>query len=229
MTSGKIINDGNISWDRKSEHTLSYRMLFDEAPASVSEPEIEEDPIDVDEILRENNEQWEERLRQARQDAFDAGVKEGHANGYSEAEATLEQRAAKLSGQLKEARREWQDLQKMLDAGILDMAFELAESILDIPVENPAIRETMQTELEPVLRRIDESTRPVLWVSGSDEDFVLALKEDNAPRTPIQVRIDKTLNPGEFKLETSRESIVHQFKTLLQDLKESLNLPTWKA
>ena len=117
----------------------------------------------------------------------------------------------------------------MLDAGVLDLAFELAESILEIPVENPEIRKAMSAELEPVLRRVDESTRPVLWVSETDEDFVLALKEDNAPRTPIQIRIDKTLNTGEFKLETSRESIVHKFKTLLQDLKESLNLPSWKA
>lgn len=228
MASGKIINDENITWDRKSQDTLSYRMLFDEAPTTVSEPEAEEESVDIEEILRENNAQWEDRMRSARQEAFEAGIKDGYASGYSEAEATLDERAAQLSRQLKEAHREWQDLQKMLDAGILDMAFELAESILDIPVENPAIRETMRSELEPVLRRIDDSTRPVLWVSGSDEDFVVALKEDNAPRTTIQIRIDKTLKPGEFKLETARESIVHQFKTLLQDLKESLNLPTWK-
>ena len=43
MSSGKIINDSKITWDRKSENTLSYRMLFDEAPTSVSEPEIEEE------------------------------------------------------------------------------------------------------------------------------------------------------------------------------------------
>lgn len=229
MTSGKIINDGKITWDRKSQDTLSYRMLFDEAPTSVSKPDIEEEAVDVDEILQENNAQWEERLRQARQEAFDAGVNEGYTSGYSEAEATMDQRVAELADQLKLAHREWQDLQKMLDAGILDLAFDLAESVLEIPVENPAIRETMQRELEPVLRRVDESARPVLWVSESDKDFVLALKEDNAPRTPIQVRVEKTLNQGEFKLETSRETVVHQFKTLLQDLKESLNLPSWKA
>lgn len=231
MNSGKIINDGKISWDRKSQDTLSYRMLFDDGPVAISEqePEAEEEQIDVDEVLRENNAEWEERLRQARQEAFDAGVSEGYTNGFSEAEAALDERTAKLSDQLENAHREWQDLQKMLDAGVLDLAFELAESILEIPVENPEIRKAMSAELEPVLRRVDESTRPVLWVSETDEDFVLALKEDNAPRTPIQIRIDKTLNPGEFKLETSRESIVHKFETLLQDLKESLNLPSWKA
>ncbi|WP_340103513.1 FliH/SctL family protein [Rhodohalobacter sp. 8-1] len=229
MNSGKIINDGKITWDRKSQDTLSYRMLFDEAPAAVSEPEEDVPEIDVDEILRENNEQWEAKLREARQEAFDAGVEEGHDRGFKEAEVLLDQKAARLSEQLNQAHADWQEQQKMLDPGVLDLAFELAESILEIPVENPAIREKMKSELEPIIRRIDDSTRPVLWVSKSDEDFVTAIKEDNAPRTTINIRIDKTLNPGEFKLETSRESVVHQFKTLLQDLKESLNLPSWKA
>lgn len=229
MNSGKIINDGKITWDRKSQDTLSYRMLFDEAPASVSEPEEVIPEVDIDEILRENNEQWETRLRQARQEAYDAGVEEGHGRGFKEAEALLDQKAARLSEQIDQAHAEWQEQQKMLDPGVLDLAFELAESILEITVENPGIREKMKSELEPIIRRIDDSTRPVLWVSKADEDFVIAIKEDNAPRTTINIRVDKTLNPGEFKLETSRESVVHQFKTLLQDLKESLNLPSWKA
>lgn len=229
MSSSKIINNGKITWDHKSQDTLSYQMLFDDAPASVSEQEEDIPEVDVDELLRENNEQWEERLRQARQDAYDAGVDEGYNRGFKKSEEQLDQKAARLSEQLEQAHAEWREQQKMLDPGVLDLAFELAESILEIPVENPAIREKMKGELEPILRRIDDSTRPVLWVSETDEDFVVAIKEDNAPRTTINIRIDKTLNTGEFKLETSRESIVHQFKTLLQDLKESLNLPSWKA
>lgn len=229
MNSGKIINDGKITWDHKSQDTLSYQMLFDDAPASVSEHEEDIPEVDVDELLRENNEQWEERLRQARQDAYDAGIDEGYNRGFKTSEEQLDQKAARLSEQLEQAHAEWREQQKMLDPGVLDLAFELAESILEIPVENPAIREKMKGELEPILRRIDDSTRPVLWVSETDEDFVVAIKEDNVPRTTINIRVDKTLNTGEFKLETSRESIVHQFKTLLQDLKESLNLPSWKA
>jgi flagellar biosynthesis/type III secretory pathway protein FliH len=202
-------------------------MLFDEAPATVAEPE--EEAPDVEEILRENNEYWKTQLRQARQESFEAGVDEGYSRGHKEAEELLDQKADKLSDQLKAAHTEWQEQQKIINPGVLDLAFELAESILELPVENPAIREKMQSELEPVLRRIDESTRPVLWISEEDEKFIKEIKEDNAPRTTINIRIDKSLNTGEFKLETSRESIVHQFKELMQDLKESLNLPSWKA
>lgn len=230
MKSGKIINDGTINWDRKPQDRLSYRMLFDDAPASVAEPEVEEEePIDVDELLRENNEQWEAKLREARQQAYDAGIEEGYNRGFAEAGEQLDEKVARLEEKMDEAREEWRHQQKTIEPGVLDLAFELAESILEVPVENPAIREKMQTELEPILRKIDESTRPVIWVSQDDEAFVRDLKDDNAPKTAINIRIDKTLNPGEFKLETSKESVVHQFKTLMQDLRTSLNLPSWKA
>jgi flagellar biosynthesis/type III secretory pathway protein FliH len=229
MSSSKIINDGKISWDSKPRNRLSYQMLFDEAPASVAEAEEEVPAPDSEEILRKNNEQWEARLKKSRQEAYEAGVDEGYNRGYKEAELLLDQKADKLSEQLKTAHVEWQEQQKILNPGVLDLAFELAESILEIPVENPAIREKLLSELEPVLRRIDDSTRPVLWISKADEEFIQEIKEDNAPRATIIIRVDKSLNSGEFKLETSRESIIHQFKTLLQDLKESLNLPSWKA
>lgn len=225
MSSGKIIDDTRINWNRKDQNTLSYRMLFDDG-TSIANPE--EEAPDVEEILRKNNQQWEERLRLARQDAYDAGVTEGYTKGYEEAGALLDEKAAQLSDQLNRAHDEWQQRQKLLDPGVLNLAFELAESILEIPVENPAIREKMKTELEPLLQRIDDSTRPVLWVSAQDQEFVRTIKEDNAPQTTVNIRINKELNPGEFKLETSRESIVQQFNTLLQDLKESLNLPAWK-
>lgn len=225
MSSGKIIDDTRINWNRKAQNTLSYRMLFDDG-SSIAESE--EEAPDVEEVLRKNDQQWEERLRLARQDAYDAGVTEGYTKGYEEAGALLDEKAAQLSDQLNRAHNEWQERHKLLDPGVLDLAFELAESILEIPVENPAIREKMKTELEPLLQRIDDSTRPVLWVSAEDEEFVRAIKEDNAPQTTVNIRINKELNPGEFKLETSRESIVQQFNTLLQDLKESLNLPVWK-
>lgn len=225
MSSGKIIDGTKINWNRKAQDTLSYRMLFEDGPA-VAEPE--EEAPDVEKILRENNGQWEERLRQARQDAYEAGVEEGFKKGYKEAENLLDDKIAVLSKQLDRAHEEWQERQKLMDPGMLDLAFDLAESILNIPVENPAIRENMQNELEPLLRQIDEANRPVLWISKGDEEFVSSVKEDNAPRTTINIRIDKALNPGEFKLETKNESVVHQFGILLQDLKESLNLPTWK-
>lgn len=230
MSSGKIIDDTRISWKRNTQDTLSYRMLFDDAPHTISEAEEpEEETPDVEEILRENNAQWEEKLRAARQDAFDAGVKQGFEQGRSEASKEINREATRLSGQLERAHSEWQERQKMLDPGVLDLAFELAESILELPVENPAVRERMQTELEPLLQRLDDTVKPVLWISETDQKFVEKLKEENAPQSTLILRVDKKLNPGEYRLETNRETVVHQFKTLLSDLKDSLNLPSWKA
>lgn len=228
MSSGKILDETKINWNRDARNTLSYRMLFDDAPRKVSEPQEEEGP-DIEEILRENNAQWEEKLKKARQQAFDAGVQEGFEKGYAEGAGEIEVQASRLLEQLSGAHNEWQQRQQLLDPGVLDLAFELAETILEVPVENPAIRNRMQSELEPVLQRLDDAVKPVLWVSGNDKSFVEAITSENAPKSTLVIRIDKKLNAGEYRLETSRETIVHKFKTLLQELKESLNLPSWKV
>jgi len=44
----------------------------------------------------------------------------------------------------------------------------------------------------------------------------------------INIQISKECNPGEFKLENNRETIIHNFRVMLKDFKESLSLPSWK-
>lgn len=227
--SSRIIDERKINWDRTPSNTLSYRMIFDENYATGKQDEEQKAAPDYEEILKQNNREWEQKLRQSRREAYEAGIEEGTKRGYQEANSQIDEKIERISDQLSHAHAEWQERQKMLDPGVLDLAFELAESILEIPVENPAIRECMKKELEPILQRLDDNTRPVLWVSVEDAEFVQELKEENAPKSTINLRTDKTLNSGEFKLETSRETVIQEFKTLLTDLKESLNLPSWTA
>ncbi|REL38682.1 hypothetical protein DYD21_01660 [Rhodohalobacter sp. SW132] len=224
--SRRIINNNNISWDQKDQATLSYKMLFDErTPEEISGSE--EQP-DIEELLAENNRQWEERLRRARKDVYEAALQEGLEQGYKQAAEEIDFKVQRLDSTLKEAHGEWQERQKLLDPGVIDLAFELAESILEIPVENPEIRNSMEAELGPILQRIEETTKPVLWISESDREYINRLKEEYAPGTTIYIRTDKSFNPGEYKLESNRETVVHTFKTMLADLKKSLTLPTWK-
>lgn len=227
MNSRKIIDENRISWNsKKDQSTLSYNMIFDDRPASSRLQDQEEEP-DIGEILAENNRIWEERLRHAREEVYEAGIIEGEKKGYERANSELDLKLKNIDKNLQKAHHEWQERQKMLDPGVLDLAFELAESILEIPVENTAIRERMESELGPLLQRIEESSKPVLWISETDHDFISALKEEYASGTSVYIRVDNDFNPGEYKLESSRETIVHTFKTMLQDLKKSLTLPSW--
>lgn len=226
--SSKIIDDRKINWDRTPRNTLSYKMIFDENYPEDSEPEVDETP-DYEEILKENNRMWEQKLSQSRLEAFEAGMEEGRKQGFDDANSLMDQKVECLSVQLKQAHNEWQERQKILDPGVLDLAFELAESILEIPVENPAIRKRMKLEIEPILQRLDDTTKPVLWISEEDQAFIAELKNENAAQSTLIIRVDADLNSGEFRLETNRETVVQEFRTLLKDMKASLNLPSWTA
>ena len=91
-----------------------------------------------------------------------------------------------LSDQLKVAHREWQDLQKMLDAGILDLAFDLAESVLEIPVENPDIRETMQRELSRFFGELTNQPAGALGVGVRRRFCSSAQRRTTLPEPPFR-------------------------------------------
>jgi len=224
MSSRKILDEKKINWNRNDQATLSYRMIFDEIHP---ETQVEEEAPDYEQILEDTNREWEERLKKARQEAFEAGVAEGEESGYQRAASELDNKLIKIESHLQKAHHEWQERQKMIDPGVLDMAFDLAGAILQVPVENPEIRKNLEQELGPLLQRIDETTKPVLWISEHDQELINDIREDYAPGATVNVRVNSELNTGEFKLETSRETVVHKFNVMLQDLKDSLTLPSW--
>lgn len=223
----KILDNNQINWQNDGNARLSYQMIFDDRPP-VAEREEKENTPDVGELLKENDRKWQEKLQKARREVFEVGLKEGRQQGLEQARAEFDQKLADLKQVFREAHQDWKETQKLLEPGLLDMTFNLSEAILGIPVENPAIREKMEKELGPLLQKVDEQSKPVLWISEEDSEYIEKIKQDYSPQTPVNTRIDRDFNPGEFKLESSRETVVHQFKTLLSDLKDSLSLPSWK-
>lgn len=226
MSSRKIIDENRINWNNRNQATLSYKMIFDDRP-EIDLMEAEEEKPDVDELLAENNRHWEEKLRRTQKELYQAGLKEGTERGYEQASGEIDDKLMRLQSILTEAQTEWRERQLMMDPGVIDLAFELAESILEIPVDNPDIRARMESELGPILQKMDESSKPVLWISESDKEFISRLKEEYAAPATLYIRVNEEFNPGEYKIESSRETIVHSFKTMLTDLKKSLNLPSW--
>lgn len=221
------MDNNQISWQDEGNARLSYQMIFDDRPP-VAEREDRENAPDIDELLKENDRKWQEKLKNTRLKVFEAGLKEGRQQGLEQARAEIDQKLADLKQVFREAHQDWKETQKLLEPGLLDMAFDLSEAILSIPVENPAIREKMEKVLGPLLQKVDEQSKPVLWISEVDFKYIEAIKRDYSPQTPLNIRVDKDFNSGEFKLETRRETVVHQFKTLLSDLKDSLSLPSWQ-
>lgn len=224
MNKPKIIDDSQINWNREETSRLSYEMIFKEQFSSDTK---EEDELDIEELLEKKQQEWKKKLQQATEEAYQNGLDEGLKKGLEEARSEIDIKLKGLENAFQEAHVEWQERQQILETGLLNLVFEISETILGMPVENPAIREKLDGELGPLLQKLEEHTKPFLLVSEADFEYVQRLKDRIAPKTTVTIHPDKTFNSGEFKLETNHETVVHQFQTMLSDFKESLSLPLW--
>lgn len=238
MDKQKILNTEEIDWYEEEENRLDYEAVFggngqqkdkDKTEKSSEASETsEEQQVDVKKLIQKRNEKWEKRLRKARTEAFRKGRKQGRKEGYQKAEKEIDDKISQLENLIQKAHNDWARRHQTINPGLLDMAFNMVEKIVGLPVENPEIRERLEEELSLLLHDIDKEARPLLWVSEKDYQFVEELVEEYAPELSLSIRISEDCNPGEFEFETKKETIVHSFREKLNELKENLSLPSWK-
>lgn len=234
MKEHKILDNEKITWHEDERRQLDYQTLFEDnsepSPSQKAEhPENgEKEKNDVGALLREKKYEWRVRLKNARENAFAKGFEEGKKEGISQSRKEIDNKLTELEVMFEKAHREWKERQEKLNPGLLDLVFEIAESILEIPVENTDIRKKLDQDLEELLQRIDDYSKPMLWISESDYHYVEKLKERYAPETTVNIKISAECNPGEFKFDTDQERVVSDFRKLLTDFKAKLSLPSWK-
>lgn len=225
MKNQRVLDNTQVNWFSDESMRLNYQMIFNER--ALEEPD-EEESQDLAEVLAERDNRWKNKLKIVKEEAFQKGYDEGFEQGRVEAAQEIDRKLSGIKEALIQAQEAWTQQQKMLEPGVLDMAFDIAESILGIPVENPDIRQQLETNLGQLLQKVDESARPMLWISDSDFEYVNKLKEEYAPNTPINIKTDTQINPGEFRLETNNETVIQNFKGMMADFRQTLSLPTWK-
>jgi flagellar biosynthesis/type III secretory pathway protein FliH len=225
MKNQRVLEHSQVNWFSDDNMRLNYQMIFNERVLEESQPEVDQD---FSKVLAERDSRWKNKLKVAKEDAFKKGFAQGFEEGHQEATSTLEQRIAGIQEALTQAQQAWEKQQQMLQPGILDMAFDIAESILGIPVENPEIRTKLEERLGLLLQKVDETSKPMLWINQVDFEFVSKLKEEYAPNTPVNIQISEEINPGEFKLETRNETVIQNFKVMMSDFRQTLTLPSWK-
>src|SRR5690554_5511330 len=223
MRSNKVLNHQQVHW-HDGEHTrLSYQMLFKEEEPS---EEFDEN-IDVIEQLNSRDEKWKNKLQVERDKAYRQGLEDGKKSGYAEARKEMDEKISIIKAVIDQGHLEWKTRQKILDPGLLDLSFDIAESILGIPVENEAIQAKLKQQLIPLFQKLDDQSKPVIKVNSSDLDYVKALKTEFAEKVTVHIVDDENCNPGEFEVETNEEIVVHKFRETLKDFKAKLMLPTW--
>lgn len=226
MRNQKVFNTDQVKWYDDGLTRLNYQMIFNEA----KESEEEDERFDHEELrarLDERDELWKRKLKQEKEKAFEEGFKTGKGEGIEAARKEIDNKLEVIRTAIDNGHEEWQQRQQMIEPGILDLAFDISEAILGIPVKDEKIRASLTEKLTPIFQKLDQSSKPILKVSAFDFEHVQELKEEYAAELTMYIQTDESCNPGEFELDTNDETIVHKFREMLKEFKKNLSLPTW--
>jgi flagellar biosynthesis/type III secretory pathway protein FliH len=228
----KILHTEDINWYEEDENRLDYDLAFNgKSYKNTDNQEAankKEAKVDVKKLIKKRDEKWEHRLEKARKEAFENGRKQGFKEGHAEAEKKIDSKVQQLEELVAKAHENWTGRQRLLNPGLLDLVFDMVEKIVGLPVENPQIRKQLEEKLSVLLHETEDDIKPQLFVSEQDFRFVEELVEKYAPELSLSIRVSEDCNPGEFELETQKETVVHRFREKLADLKDNLILPSWK-
>ena len=237
MKTPRVLDENQINWYKHDSTRLNYKMLFgdeqDSEVATQEMPEPNDEPaLDPEELVKKTQEErdskWKIKVEKTRTEAHAAGYEEGIQAGYEQAQQEIEEKLTAVQALISEGQNEWKKRQELIDPGLLDLAFEIAEAIVGVPVEHPDLRNTLELSLGPLLERIDNQSKPVLLVAESDYEYILKLKEEYAPETFVKIRVSADCQPGEFHFESTQEVVVKNVKKTLQDFRKNIPVPTWK-
>ncbi len=225
--SKRLLDQDDVQWQKESVSRLNYDMIFDNSPNVDESEELRKQKDELENKLVEQEKKWQARLRKMEVEAFEKGFQKGKVTGKTEAEAEIDQKLLGIEEILTSAHNEWKDVQTLLEPGILDLSFEIAEEILKLPLEHDELRERLSEEVHSLLQKMDDGSKAAINISKSDYEMIESLVEEYRNRVTVHLTMEEDCNPGEFKFETKRETIVKDFKLQLQDFKDALNLPSW--
>lgn len=220
--------NGEYRWDPQESTRLNYQMIFEDRDSDSERKINEKYKKEIQEILSEREAEWRVKHQKESENSYQKGLADGREQGKKEAMEALDHRFSFLEKMISETHREFSERRERLTPGLLDTLFFLSEKILELPVENPEIRKRMERELEELVHKADETARPTLLVSESDYEFVQELIEKKASERVFRILTSSDCNPGEFILETDKGKVVQQFRQILNDFRNKLNIPSWQ-
>ena len=236
MKNQRVLNTEQINWFNENSTRLNYHLLFDEDPHENTTPDtladsamqqFEHSEALQSDVMHERDQKWKIKVKKTRETAFAEGFEAGKKQGMEEARTELEEKLQFINSTLEAGRTAWKHRQEMLDPGLLDLAFDIAEAILGIPIDQSEIRKSLELSLGPILERTDEQSKPVLLVAENDFEYIQQLKADYAPKTFLKIRVDASCKPGEFRFESTDEVVIYNCKNALREFRKSLSVPTW--
>jgi len=229
MPRRKLIYRENLDIDSEESTRLSYDVIFQEPQMKqeIAEQEEQQEKEELEKALQQQREEFENKLAVEKEQAAQQAYQKGFSAGKEEAKELISHSLGTFEEALQNVETKMESLAEDLNPGITTMVFELAEKILQIPIESSELRETMQQEVSEVFQTLDDELSVKVYLSPQD---ISAIKElaGHFDLKKISVHKDESLNPGEYAIETSEKTIERKFKKLLDDIRQNTELEQWK-
>ena len=229
MPRRKLIYKENLDLDSDESTRLSYNVVFrePEMKQEIVEQEEQEVKKELKNALEQQRHEFENKLSVEKEQAAQQAYQKGLTAGKKEAQQTITASLDTFKEALNQVESKVETLTEQLNPGITTMVFDLAEKILQIPIESPQLRNTIQKEVRQVFETLDNELAVKIAVSPQDVSTIEELT-NHLNMEKITINEDKNLNPGEYTIETSEKTIERKFKKILNDIRRNTDLEEWE-
>ena len=210
---------------KESPHKLSYEMIFSN---SLANPDGEYDPdekilrSDLKKVLDNKEHEYDVSLNLEKIKTHEQSFIRGLQEGEEIAKERFKEQIAPLQNALVEANSKVDSMMDQLKPYLASLVFDLAEKVVDHPIHSPELQERTQKEISNILTEIDAGIKIKIEVSSFDFELIKQVVDGQVDHQKIDVRVDNHLKPGEFRVDTTSELIVKEFKKILKDFKERI-------
>jgi len=230
MDAKKLIHKEKLDIDDQEATLLSYDVVFSqhEMEQQIEQEEQLQKQQDINEALKAQEEEFQNQLAVAKQQAAQQGYENGFQEGRKEAEEVIRESISTFNDSLQELDHRLNKTLEEIEPGIISMVFDLAEKILQVPVKDDKFSEIVEQEVSQILRKISDDLRIEIYVSQHDEPAIRKLVNQIDTKR-IEIYSDTSMNPGEYAVETSEETVIRHFKKLLTDVRDQLDIENWRT
>jgi flagellar biosynthesis/type III secretory pathway protein FliH len=177
----------------------------------------------VEEILNAERERLKKKWDEERVQLEEAALRKGREEGFEKASGEYRGSITTITEALGAAESGLQRMLEEIKPHIASVAFDLAEKILEVPVESEEIRDRVSEAVETIIDQLSAHTEVVIHVSDSDYGRVCTMLEEKES-DHIQLKAASELNPGEYRIDTPNEQIARDFKHTLENFRETFSL-----
>jgi len=207
--------------DKENFKKLSYEMVFSGEPETENSRQDHSRGVEeLEQLLKQQEQEFEEKLKIERESARQQGYKQGFDEGYQTAEEELEKSLAPLQKSIDESKKAISEITNGIKPYMAELVFELAENVLRQPVNNKKLRNDTEAELSRILEEIQGQLKIKIEISPADYIMVEELVKAYRKESEIEIRKKDSLNPGEYRVSTNKEFVIKEFRKILRDFKD---------